>query len=81
MELELRESNPVAAVKPPKVVKRTPVILNPDRYEALLRECERDPMLWLYSAPLSERQVTWRYQNEESGPEDEVPGAALWFVL
>ncbi|HEX7240215.1 MAG TPA: tyrosine-type recombinase/integrase [Longimicrobiaceae bacterium] len=54
VELELRESNPVAAVKPPKVVKRTPVLLNPDQYEALLRECEGDPMLWLYALTLGE---------------------------
>ncbi|MEW5928896.1 MAG: tyrosine-type recombinase/integrase [Gemmatimonadota bacterium] len=54
VELELRESNPVAAVKAPKVVKRTPVILTDAQFEALLHECEHDPMLWLYVLTLGE---------------------------
>jgi site-specific recombinase XerD len=39
VELELRESNPVVAVKPPKVTKRDPVILSPEQFEALLAAC------------------------------------------
>jgi site-specific recombinase XerD len=54
VELELRESNPVHQVKTPKPDDRPPVILTNDQYEALLRECARDPMLDLYALTLGE---------------------------
>ena len=47
-ELEMRDSNPVAKTKPPKVEERDPVILTDAQYELLLRECMDDPMLYLF---------------------------------
>lgn len=54
VELELIDHNPAAAVKAPKITKRTPVLLTPEQFEELLRECEGDPMLWLYALTLGE---------------------------
>ncbi|HET9982619.1 MAG TPA: tyrosine-type recombinase/integrase [Longimicrobiales bacterium] len=62
-ELELREGNPVAKVRPPKADARQPVILSDEQFEQLLAACERDahghklaeaPMLRLYILALAE---------------------------
>ena len=53
-DLELRDGNPVARVRPPKANTRDPVLLTPDQYERLLKECERDAMLRLYVLVLGE---------------------------
>ncbi|MEX2280996.1 MAG: tyrosine-type recombinase/integrase [Gemmatimonadota bacterium] len=53
-ELELREGNPVARVEAPKADGRSPILLSDDQYEALLKECEPRPMLWLYTLVMGE---------------------------
>lgn len=53
-ELELREGNPVARVKAAKVEERDPIILTAEQFEELLRQCEHNPMLWLYVLALGE---------------------------
>jgi integrase len=52
--LEYRDGNPVARTRPPKSDARTPVILDPDQYEALLAACADRPMLTLYVLVLGE---------------------------
>lgn len=52
--LELREDNPVAAVKKPDGDARQPIILTPAQYEKLLHECRHDPMLRMYVTLLGE---------------------------
>ena len=54
LELELRDTNPVAAVRPPKVVKRDPVLITPEEYERLLDACGENDMLRLYLLFLGE---------------------------
>jgi len=51
---EYRPGNPVRLAKSPKADAHNPVILTADQYEALLRECERNPMLALYALVLGE---------------------------
>ncbi len=53
-QMEYREGNPVARVPAPKADPHAPVLLTDSQYEALLRECERYPMLWLYVLTLGE---------------------------
>jgi integrase len=53
-ELELRDGNPVARVKAPKADPRDPVILNAEEYDRFLRECEHNPMLYLYVPTMGE---------------------------
>jgi integrase len=48
-ELELREGNPVARVRPPKSDPRDPVIISDEEYERLLAECSGDEMLYMYT--------------------------------
>jgi len=52
--LELREGNPVARVEPPKADPRTPVLLTDDQFEKLLKACESNAQLWLYTLTLAE---------------------------
>jgi site-specific recombinase XerD len=54
VELELRESNPVARTTPPKADARSPVILSDEQYEALLSAAVDNPMLRLYVLALGE---------------------------
>lgn len=56
-ELELRDGNPVSRVTAPKAEKRTPVILDEEQYEKLLKACEGRPMLSLYATTLGEAGV------------------------
>lgn len=56
-ELELREGNPGHKVTAPKADKRTPVILDANQYEKLLKACEGRPMLSLYVTTLGEAGV------------------------
>lgn len=51
---EYRPGNPVRLAKSPNADARQAVILTADQYDALLRECERSPMLWFYALVLGE---------------------------
>jgi site-specific recombinase XerD len=52
--LEWREGNPVSRVAPDKYDTRQPIILTDAQFEALLHECEREPMLWLWTLLLND---------------------------
>ncbi len=77
--LEYRDGNPVARVPAPKYDARDPVLLSDDQYEALLRECEAEPMLHLYALVLGETgtraysealHLTW--------PDVDLNGGFIW---
>lgn len=78
-DLELRDGNPVARVRPPKADTRDPVLLSVDQYERLLRECDRDPMLWLYALMLGETGA--RSKSEAlrlRWPDLDLEGGFVW---
>ena len=54
VDVELLESNPVRKKHRLNEEEFEPVILTLDQYEALLTQCEDDPMLWLYVLTLGE---------------------------